>query len=263
MRRPKLGQVFLIDNNITLKILNSVELSLSDHVLEIGCGEGVLTQAISPKVKELILIEIDTELFEKTKGKLQHLTNIKWVNQDVLSVEFNDFKKRLRVVANIPYYLSAKLIQKFAYSKNKFIDLTLMVQKEFARKCIAKPGAKDYTALTVFTQFHFDVDILFDISKNSFKPVPKIDSSMLRLIPKDDKPDIDLEMFELIVRCVFWGKRKKITTALISNPFFPLDSSIKHLDFFKRFSNCRANHLSLQDFLDLYEQLNKNGCLKK
>lgn len=262
MRRPKLGQVFLIDNNIILKILKFVKLDLSQTVLEIGCGDGILTQSISPQVKQLILIEIDTVLIEKTKKSLHSLTNIVWINKDVLDIDFNSFSTTMRVVANIPYYLSAKLIQKFAYSKYKFIDLTLMVQKEFARKCIAQPGSKDYTALTVFIQFHFCVEILFDISKNSFNPIPKIDSSMMKLTPKFIQNDINLEFFELLVRCVFWGKRKKIATALINNPYKTFDKKIKELDFIIKHSNFRANHLSLDDFIQLYNELTIFGSFK-
>jgi 16S rRNA (adenine1518-N6/adenine1519-N6)-dimethyltransferase len=261
MRRPKLGQVFLSDNNIILKILKHVQLNKSDFVLEIGCGEGILTKAIQPHVKQLIVVEIDSELVEKTSQLLAQYSNIEWVHNDILKVDFNSFLNKLRVVANIPYYLSAKLIQKFAYSKDSFIDLTLMVQKEFARKCIAKPGSKDYTALTVFIQFHFHVSVLFDISKNCFVPVPKIDSSMLKLVPKKNPENVDLELFELLVKSIFWGKRKKITTSLINNPYKALDKQIKSLEFFSERSNLRADHLSLSDFLDLYFQLIKNGYL--
>tara|TARA_Y200000002_G_C22610043_1_gene633373 strand:+ start:348 stop:1133 length:786 start_codon:yes stop_codon:yes gene_type:complete len=258
MKRPKLGQVFIIDNNIILKIINYVQLNPTDVVLEIGCGDGILTKALQPCVKELVVVEIDSELIQKTSKLLAQYSNIKWVNQDVLKVDFNSFLTKLRVVANIPYYLSAKLIQKFAYGKTKFIDLTLMVQKEFARKCVAKPGSKDYTALTVFVQFHFQVSILFDISKHCFSPVPKIDSSMLKLIPKSNPENIDLNLFETLVKSIFWGKRKKIATSLVNNPFYKFDKKVKELPFFSSRNNLRANHLSLADFFELYFELIEN-----
>ncbi|RAP31530.1 ribosomal RNA small subunit methyltransferase A [Candidatus Marinamargulisbacteria bacterium SCGC AG-343-D04] len=255
MRRPKLGQVFLVDQNIIRNIIDRTDLSSSDLVVEIGCGDGILTEALVSKVKQLTVIELDPVCIEKTRDRLGVSDDIEWIHKDVLKVDFSLLQSPLRVVANIPYYLSSKLIQQFVRYKSCFRDMTIMVQKEFALKCIAKPGQKEYTSLSVYTQSHFDIDVLFDISKRCFQPVPKVDSTMIRLRPQHKYDLLNLPFFELIVKASFWGKRKKIQTALLKNPFVSFDQRLKELSFIVEYGHKRADQLSLDDYVELYKQL--------
>lgn len=255
MRKPKLGQVFLIDHNIIGKILKSVSLVSSDTVIEIGCGDGILSQALLQHLNSLIIIEIDQKCIDSTKNNLNDPDNIHWVHNDVLNVDFSTLSQPIKVVANIPYYLSSKLIQHFVSYKSCFKDIVIMVQKEFALKCKAKPKQKDYTSLSVFTQLHFNVDYLFDISRNSFSPIPAVDSAMIRLSPKQTLPIENLNFFEMIVKACFWGKRKKLQTCLLKNPHLSLGPEIKELAFLKEFGHFRADQLSLNDYLELYNEL--------
>ncbi len=255
MKRPKLGQVFLIDPNVVNSIIRKVELEPKDSVLEIGCGDGILTEALHSIVTDLTVVELDKTCIERTQERLGGEGDISWVHDDILSVDFQTLTAGTRVIANIPYYLSAKLIQKLAYAKNVFKDITIMVQKEFAQKCVAGPGQKDYTSLGVFTQFHFEVRTLFDIPNTCFHPRPKIDSSMLQLIPAHKYPHVQTDWFECLVKGAFWGKRKKVATALRKNPFKPFPAEVAHLPFFQTHSSSRADHLSLDDYVQLYDAL--------
>ena len=140
MSRPKLGQVFLIDTNVVQKIVQSVCLNSTDNVIEIGCGDGILTSALADELNMLTVIEIDESCIQRSQDQLGIQKGISWVHQDVLTYDFSEQGIGIRVVANIPYYISSPLIQRFAYDKQRFKDITLMVQKEFAQKAVGKPG---------------------------------------------------------------------------------------------------------------------------
>ena len=191
--KPKLGQVFLIDKNIITKLLSFVSIKPDDLVCEIGCGEGVLSEPLGSKAKHLVVVELDEKWLSFTKNRCKRLKNITFISQDILKTRFAMlYPKKYRVVANIPYYLSAKLCQKFVEERDCFHDITIMVQKEFAEKLVAKPGSKAYTSLGLYVSFYFDCKLLFSISKQCFRPVPKIDSAMVQLIPRN-KPLVDVD----------------------------------------------------------------------
>ena len=128
-----------------------------------------------------------------------------------------------------------------------------MVQKEFASKLVAKPGDKDYTSLGVYCSFYFEIDYLFTISKNSFRPVPKIDSAMIRITPRKTLPfDVDEDVFFMIVNSAVWGRRKQLVTALKKSPFIDVPKDLKLLPFFKKHPRIRGEMLSLGDFYEVY-----------
>ena len=255
--KPKLGQVFLIDFNIINKISESVGLTSDDQVLEIGCGEGILTQSLLDKAGQVTVVELDPVCIEKTKQAITQPDHVRFILQDVLTVDFSSiYDSPYRVIANIPYYLSAKLMQRFVTYRTCFQDMTIMVQKEFASKLVAKPGDKDYTSLGVYCSFYFEIDYLFTISKNSFRPVPKIDSAMIRITPRKTLPfDVDEDVFFMIVNSAFWGRRKQLVTALKKSPFIDVPKDLKLLPFFKKHPRIRGEMLSLGDFYDVYVEL--------
>jgi 16S rRNA (adenine1518-N6/adenine1519-N6)-dimethyltransferase len=251
--RAKLGQVFIKEKTVIDKIMRYACVEKTDHVIEIGCGEGVLTRALASAAKQVTVIELDQHCIDMTRANLGELDNLYYIHQDVLKVDFSQFDT-VKVVANIPYYLSAKLIQKFAYQKEVFSDIVIMVQKEFAKKLVAPVGSKDYTSLAVFTNFHFELKLLFDISKNCFKPVPKVDSTMLLLRAKNLQVN-NPELLESLVKACFWGRRKKISTALRKNPHIHFNFDVLELPFVKENPDKRADHLSLPDYLCLYDEV--------
>ena len=250
-RPPKLGQVFLRDLNIINKIIDSLQVSSQDQFVEIGCGDGILTEALANLDGSLTVIEIDPVCLEKTKQRLENQNSIQWICEDVLKFDFSRFSAPTKIVANIPYYISAKLIQKLVKHKALFSDITIMVQKEFAQKCIAKPYQKVYTALSVFTQYHFNVDYLFEVSKHCFSPVPNIDSAVIRLTP-NSRSDNDHSLFiEQIVSACFWGKRKKLSTSLRQNPYLSFKGDVRDITEIQDLLVKRADQLTVENYIFL------------
>jgi len=255
MSKPKWGQVFLVDSNILDKLLRHLTIQLEDNILEIGCGDGILTKVLAHKTKNLTVVEIDEQCIFNTKQCLDDSKTIAWIHADVLQVDFKKFKSNIRLIANIPYYISAKLIQKIAYSADCFTDVTIMVQKEFAQKCVARAYQKTYTSLSVFTQYYFEVTYLFDVSKTCFRPIPDIDSAFIRLIPKRDLDLNFSKLFENVVMACFWGKRKKLSTSLNASPHLNLVQDVRKINEQIPFLDRRADQLSVTEYQELTQCL--------
>jgi len=257
----KLGQVFLTDRNILQKIIKAADLSPDDYVVEIGCGEGILTCALAERVKHVFVIEIDRSCIDATQNAACHLSNITYIHSDVLEFDFASLNQpSLRIVANIPYYISAKIVKKIIEYRSIIHSALVMTQKEFAEKLVAEPGQASYTSLGVYASYFLDRLICFNVSKTCFKPVPEVDSSIIKLIPLEDKEEIP-ELFNL-VRTGFWGRRKPYLSALKKGPYLSFKSSqLNELEFFKKRPGVRAETLSLTSFIELYEEMKGLGLL--
>ena len=181
----KLGQVFLIDHNIINKIIRSEALTKNDTVLEIGCGEGILSKPLAKKIRHLTIVELDKVCIDTTQETCKDLDNITYIHKDILKTNLSKlYPHPYYIIANIPYYLSAKLIQHMVAHRKQLKRSTIMVQKEFAAKLVADTGKKQHTSLTLYTRFYFEVKLLFNVSKTCFNPIPKIDSSVIQLTPR-------------------------------------------------------------------------------
>jgi ribosomal RNA small subunit methyltransferase A len=174
--RTYLGQHFLIDFNAITKIIESCNVGKKDVVLEFGTGYGYLTKKIAELAGRVYTYEIDKELYSKAKSYLMNNTNVMIFNQDFFEqfqIEFDFF------LSNIPYARSKEIMKWL--SLREFGEAVIMVQKEFYEKLTASPGSADYSVASVFSQYCFDIDPLFDVDKNSFLPPPKIESKVIRL----------------------------------------------------------------------------------
>jgi len=233
-----MGQNFLIDENILNKIIGSADLSTKDTVLEIGPGLGILTAELAEKTKRVIAVEKDKKMCEILKNVLKEFKNIKIVNEDILKIEpaeLSDYK----IVANIPYYLTSPLIRKFLEAKNKPSVIVLMIQKEVAQRITAKPPHMDILSIAV--QFYAEPKIIDYVLKNSFFPVPKVDSAIIKIIPKQI-PEIDAEKFFTLVKKGFSAKRKM------------LKNNIPEINLKKIGLNpeARAENLSIDNWMKIY-----------
>ncbi len=253
--KKRLGQNFLVDRNIQEKIIAACGFMPSDIVLEIGSGRGELSGLIAQKVKRIYALEVDTHLTEFLRDKFKTCPDIKIINQDILRFNlqrhFKDTKEKIKVVGNIPYYISSPIIEHLIKFKGKIADIFITVQKEFARRVVACPHTKEYGAFSCFVQYYLEPKIIFNIKKTCFFPSPKVDSSFIRLKvrtypivkPKDE------HLFFKIIRTAFNYRRKILTNSLTG-----VVSTDKLERFFTKFKidpKVRPEALSLQDFTNL------------
>lgn len=211
----KMGQNFLTNKGVVEKVINATDLTPKDVVLEIGPGLGILTKEIAKKCKKIIAIEKDKKLITPLKEELKDYKNIEIINADILktyrvrdSIRFEDYK----VVANLPFYITAPVIRKFLEAKNQPELMVLIVQKEVAQRIVAKPPKMSILAVSV--QFYAKPKIVSYISKGSFWPVPKVNSAILKITPfKKSVEDGPLRIFR-IVKAGFAHPRKQLINNL-------------------------------------------------
>ncbi|HJU79400.1 MAG TPA: 16S rRNA (adenine(1518)-N(6)/adenine(1519)-N(6))-dimethyltransferase RsmA [Nitrososphaeraceae archaeon] len=179
--RNQLGQHFLIDHNIISKIVESCNVGKNDVVLEFGTGYGYLTKKIAEIARTVYTYEIDKDIYSKAKSYLVQNDNVVIFNQDFFKQDENSFDFFL---SNIPYSKSKEIMKWLSF--HQFREAVIMVQKEFSDKLTAFPGSADYSVVSVFSQYCFDIEPLFDVAKNAFNPPPKIDSKVIKLRRKNN-----------------------------------------------------------------------------
>jgi 16S rRNA (adenine1518-N6/adenine1519-N6)-dimethyltransferase len=206
-----LGQNFLIDKRILEKIIESAEIKITDTILEVGPGLGTLTRELAKSAGEVIAVEKDETMIEILKETLKDHSNVQVIPGDILKLDPKPYTLNpYKVVANIPYYLTSPLIRKFLESENQPSEMILMLQKEVAQRICAKPGKMSILAVSV--QFYANAKIISYVSKNCFWPAPKIDSAIIKIIPKaqSPKPKINVGLFFKIVKAGFSQPRKQL-----------------------------------------------------
>jgi len=218
--KKRLGQHFLVDQNILNKVIRAAQVDKEDVVLEVGPGLGEMTIALARQAKRVIAVEIDPKLVEILKKKVEGYSNVEVVKGDILKVDFNQFLDQgghpIKVVANLPYQISTPLLFRFIEAKEVFSTLTLMIQKEVAERMVASPGSKAYGPLSVFVQLFSDLSIRFFIKPSAFFPSPKVESAVVHIVWRE-KPILDLEdekWFKKVVRGCFGYRRKTLINAL-------------------------------------------------
>lgn len=252
--KKQLGQNFLVDPNITRKIIAGCQLGPAETVLEIGSGLGALTGLIADQVKHLIAIETDQKLFEELKNKYSR-DNISFIKADFLKYEFNGLPKPVKVVGNLPYYISSAIIARILENRQYFSSLYLTVQYEFGKRLVAKVGTKDYSAFTCFVQYFSQAKMLFRIQKTAFKPMPKVESCFMELkISNQPAFTVKNEQFLFnLIRQGFQQRRKTIANSLGGySGKEDLLEIFANLGFDPR---SRAENLSLKDYVALADRL--------
>ena len=247
MAKKKWGQNFLVDKNLLKKIITTFDPKKEDRVLEIGPGEGALTELILPSVSRMAAVEIDPLLFQILQS-LKHLKNCHFIHKDVLSLELNSlpFPPPLRIIGNIPYNITSQILFWLIKQKNCWEDAFLMVQKEVAARLTGKVCTKEYGRLTVMISAFMDIETCFNISPDVFVPKPKVNSTIIRLIKKQ-KPLIQDNQFillEKIVWAAFSQRRKMLRNTLKG---FRFDQRVvKEINFERR-----PETLTIQEFVKL------------
>lgn len=250
--KKSLGQHWLNDQPTLKKIVNYAKVTKHDYVLEIGPGLGSLTSLISDQAGKVLAVEIDEILFNNLK-LLNNKDNLDFVNQDILKFDFTQLPKDYKLVANIPYYLTAHLIRLLVESTNSPFKIVLLVQREVADRIAAKPGSM--STLSVVVQQYYEVEKKEVVLAKMFTPPPKVDSQILVLSKRKRpvvKTDDDKELFRL-VRIGFSARRKTLENSL-SNGLRQDKAKIKHLISQASLdSKVRAQMLSLEDWGRLFK----------
>lgn len=214
----KLGQNFLIKRGIVDEIVHAAELTSGEPVLEVGPGIGTLTQGLAQSGADVTAIELDRRLLEVLDTTLASYDNVRIVHGDVLKLDVATIMnhKPFKVVANLPYYITTPIIMSLLESKLPIDRLVVMVQKEVALRMVAKPGTKDYGALSVAVQYYTEPDIVLDVPPKSFLPAPAVTSSVIRCVLRDKPPVdvIDEKLFFRVVKAGFAQRRKTFSNTM-------------------------------------------------
>lgn len=260
-----LGQNFLIDDSVLEDIVNGAEVNGEDFVIEIGPGVGTLTAQLLMKAKKVTSIELDNDLIPILTEELGEHENFSLIHNDALKVDFNEVigdEKSVKLVANLPYYVTTPIIVKLLKDQYNFKSLTIMIQKEVAERIDAEPNCKEYGSLSVLVQYYCNTKIVRRVAPSSFIPRPKVESIVIRLdrLPEPRVKAKDEKLMFELVRAGFNMRRKTLWNAAKA---FNLSKE----DLEKAFENSgvdpkrRAETLTLQEFATLadciYDMKNK------
>lgn len=219
--RKKFGQNFLVDDHILDKIVDAADITSRDCVLEIGPGIGTLTQRLAREAGEVVAVEIDRNLIPILKETLQEYDNVTVLNEDILKIDIRKIAaqydgKPLKVVANLPYYITTPIIMMLFESRVSIKSITVMVQKEVADRMRVGPGTKEYGALSLAVQYYAKPEVITKVPASCFMPRPNVDSTVIRLTCYEEPPvrTRDEEWLFAVIRASFNQRRKTLANAL-------------------------------------------------
>ena len=255
--RKRFGQNFLSDTGIIQRIVSSINPKHGDRIIEIGPGLGALTCPILNIVDEMDVIELDRDIIPKLQLNCGLDSQLRIHNIDVLKFDFSDlgYDEPLRIIGNLPYNISTPIIFHLVEYSSIIKDMYFMLQKEVVERLAAKPNTSNYSRLSVMAQYHFQVTPLFLVPPESFQPVPKVDSAIVRLIPHAKKPiQVSNEQdFAKLVAQAFSQRRKTLRNVLKDI------CSIEQIQAAGIDPGCRAQSLSLEQFARLFNQLENDS----
>lgn len=256
----KLGQNFLIDENVVHQIVEAAELSEADTVLEVGPGIGTLTQGLAESKAKVVAVELDTRLLPVLATTLDGYDNVRVVHGDILKVNIMDEvgAPEFKVCANLPYYITTPIIFALLEKRLPMERLVAMVQKEVAERMAAQPGGKEYGALSVAIQYYTEPEIAFIVPPTSFIPAPAVDSAVI-VCKRREKPPVEVcdeALFFRVVKAAFSLRRKMLSNSL-KNMGIKGEQVAKWLELAGVDGKRRAETLSLEDFAKLTNSFNE------
>lgn len=255
----KLGQNFLISEDIINSIVEKSEITKEDVVVEIGPGIGSLTTALIANARKVIAIELDPNMVDILKNRLNIFDNLEIIYGDILKTDIANLIKdydSVKVVANLPYYITTPIIMKLLEEKLKFKSITVMVQKEVGERVCSTCKDKEYGAITVSVQYYTNPKIVIDVPKDNFLPSPEVDSCVIKL-DLLDKPRVsvkDERLFFRLVKGAFTQRRKTISNSLtcIGRTKEEIEKILEDLNIEKRL---RAENLSIEQYAEIANRL--------
>lgn len=260
-----LGQNFLIDDYTIENIVKRAEIDENDLVIEIGPGLGTLTKELLGKAGKVIAIELDKKMIDILKERFFLYKNFELINDDVLKVDLNRITsnseyKRIKVVANLPYYITTPIIMQLLEKRIKIDSITVMVQKEVAERITAIPGSKKSGAISYSVYYYCIPEVLLDVTKDKFLPIPEVDSQVIKLTLRNNpvvEPENE-ELFFKVIKSSFMQRRKTLVNGLTNNGVVKEKNTIiEVLIKLGIDENVRGENLTIEEFCEISNLLQK------
>lgn len=260
-----LGQNFLIDESVIIDACDSANINKEDLVIEIGPGLGTLTKFILERAGKVICVELDERMIDILKERFFLYENFEIINEDILKVDLhklikeekNENIKNVKIVANLPYYITTPIIMKLLEERLDLQSITVMVQKEVAERLIAVPGEKFTGAITYSVYYYADSENVRVVDKSSFIPEPSVESEVINLKIRENPP-VNVnneELFFKLIKIAFMQRRKTLVNSLSNSGFIEKNKIIEILKQLNINENIRAEKLSIQDFANIANKI--------
>ena len=247
----KIGQNFLIDEGIVLDIVQKAEVSKEDLIIEIGPGLGTLTAALAENAKKVIAVELDDNMIPVLNERFALYDNVEIIHNDILKTDINALIKgeeHVKIVANLPYYITTPIVMKLLEERLNIESITVMVQKEVGERFCSTPNGKEYGAITVSINYYTEPEIVIDVPKENFMPVPEVDSCVVNLKVRKEHIELKNEKkFFQVIKAAFSQRRKNLGNSLLAVAK-DKEEIKKMLEELGIDINKRAENLSLEDY---------------
>ena len=262
-----LGQNFLVSNDAINQIVNSGEIEKDDLIIEIGPGLGTLTKELLERAKKVICVELDNKMVEILNERFSLYDNLEILNQNILKTDLKEIIKKektqnnikdVKIIANLPYYITTPIIMKLLEEKLDLKSITVMIQKEVAERLIATPGEKNTGAITYTVYYYAEAKKITEVPNTSFIPEPEVTSEVIRLDIRKNPPveTKDTELMFKIIKNAFMQRRKTLLNSLTNTKIFNnKDEGAKILKTLNLSENIRAEELTLKNFAEITDLL--------
>lgn len=264
-----LGQNFLINEEVVESIVNSSEITKKDMVIEIGPGLGTLTKYLLEKAGKVLCIELDSKMIKILNDRFSECSNFEIINEDVLKVDLNKIIKEnkekseienVKIVANLPYYITTPIIMKLLEEKLDIKSITVMIQKEVADRLIETPGGKNTGAITHTVYYYCESEKIMEVPNSSFIPEPEVTSEVIKMNLRET-PAVEIantKVMFMIIKSAFMQRRKTLLNALTNTKVFVnKQEGIEILEKLNLDENVRAENLSIQEFANIAKEIIK------
>lgn len=255
-----LGQNFLINQQIIDDIVKVANVNEDDLIIEIGPGLGSLTSKLADNAKKVVAIELDQNMIEILKERFSLYKNVEIIHGDIMKVDLKEIigeEKKVKIVANLPYYITTPIVMKLLEENLKMESITVMVQKEVGERFCAIPGGKEYGAITVSINYYSDPKIVLDVPKDNFNPVPEVDSCVVQLKLKENHIELkDKKLFFRLIKIAFSQRRKNIGNSLTGIGMTKQEVK-EMLEALSLDINLRAENLSINQYAQIANYIAK------
>lgn len=255
-----LGQNFLINEQIIDDIVKVANVNEDDLIIEIGPGLGSLTSKLADNAKKVVAIELDQNMIEILKERFSLYKNVEIIHGDIMKVDLKEIigeEKKVKIVANLPYYITTPIVMKLLEENLKMESITVMVQKEVGERFCAIPGGKEYGAITVSINYYSDPKIVLDVPKDNFNPVPEVDSCVVQLKLKENHIELkDKKLFFRLIKIAFSQRRKNIGNSLTGIGMTKQEVK-EMLEALSLDINLRAENLSINQYAQIANYIAK------